>query len=265
MKQVNKPALATVLALSIGLFTVSHADDAEALVPAAEYPKLVARSTKVLQDALGSSTIDKKTAGKARAAAVLIAAYAQYAPGAADQRALLRDAALKIAELIKDEEFLKDTKKQEAARKQADGLAEIKAEPAAKPGPVVFMDKLVEIDEIMSPYRLPRVGGLGLESSLLKLGSAGLKTRSLPPANLDEALVLTAYQTAVTARLTKDHKVDGGDKAQARWGSLSQEMEKAALDLAAAAKGQNGMEAYTALNKLNASCNKCHEEFRDNK
>jgi hypothetical protein len=231
--------------------TGNAADDKGPLVPPADYPKLVEQSVKVIQEALTGEP-DGKAIEKSKVAAVMIAVYAQNGPGSPAERATLRNAALKLSEAIDDEKFAD-------ARKLVGELLSLKADPNAKDTPVEIMDNYVFIEEAMGQFKLARAGGLEIERDLLKLGSAGLKAKALPPDSLNDKLMLMAYQTAMAAKLAREYKTD---KKQQDWNKYCEEMQKAALDLAGAAKAKDGKAAYMAINKLNASCNDCHEIFR---
>src|SRR5262249_43903047 len=99
------PALFIGLCLTVAGSTTAADGDAP-LLPDGDYPKMVKYAVKGIQDALKGSPDDTK-ATKAHTAAVMIAAYAQQNLSGADgqQRATVRDAALKLAETIKAKKF----------------------------------------------------------------------------------------------------------------------------------------------------------------
>jgi hypothetical protein len=237
--------------VTVGLVALGRADEAATLVPAADYPKLVAASTKIIQESLAGE-VDKKTATKAKTQAAMIAAYAQLTTGSPAERATLRDAALQLAASLENGKY-------DDARQQAGRLGNLPVNPAANPQPVPLLEKHVYIEEVMGQFKLPRAGGLELESKLLRLGASGRISRALPETSLDEALQLTALQTAVTARLTREFVPEKNKKA---WDEYCDEMEKAAVNLAAATRAKDAKAAYTALVQLNESCKKCHDDFR---
>ena len=78
-------------------------------------------------------------------------------------------------------------------------------------------------------------------------------------------LALMAGQIAAMAQLTKGLspvKEKEGMKDPKDWKEWSEDMEKLALDLAAAAKKGNAATVQTIANKLNSNCTKCHKIFK---
>jgi hypothetical protein len=182
----------------------------------------------------------------------MIAAYAQAnltGPDAA-QRATVRDAALDVAALVKDKKFPE-------ALKKAETLTDLKADPHAKKE-AVPLGKVIEIDDVMWQFRSTKLGGLGLEDRFNDLNGSP-DTASLV-RELTPQLVLDAYLTAVAAELTAAHMPKENAKD---WKALSDEMRNRSLELAAAARKKDGKAAFQALGKLNRSCDKCHQQFRN--
>jgi hypothetical protein len=244
------------LGLSVGLG--SAADSKDSAVPDADYPKLVEQQFKVLQEALKSlkdakePNDIKKWAEKSRCTAVMIAAIAQDNLGGKDggQRASLRDAALGVAGLVK-------SKKTDEAIKKAADLKNVKSDDKAKLDKVKLFDAHIDLQELMSQFKLPKAGGQGIEATLLKLGAD--KKKMIPPTALNDATLLIAYQTAVAAELTADYVPD---KAPKDWKTYSSDMRKGALEMAEKVKAKDSKGAFTALSKLNTSCSACHDKFR---
>jgi hypothetical protein len=236
----------------------SAADSKDSAVPDADYPKLVDQQVKVLQDALKSlkeakePAEVKKLAEKSRCTAVMIAAIAQENLGGKDsaQRASSRDAAIAVAGLVK-------SKKTDDAIKKAADLKSVKADDKAKLDKVKLFDAHIDLQELMSQFKLPKAGGQGIEAALLKLGTD--KKKIIPPASLNDATLLIAYQTAVAAELTADYVPD---KAPKDWKTYSHDMRASAVEMAEKVKAKDGKGAFAALSKLNTSCSACHEKFR---
>src|SRR5262249_32013749 len=130
------------------------------IVPDADYPKMVKMAVKGIQDALKGTPDDIK-ATKARTAAVMIAAYAQQNLSGADgqQRATVRDNALRIAALIQSKKFAE-------ASKEAAGLATIAADPNAKKTKVTLIDKHISVHDLMNQFNHPPEGGWGVDRQL---------------------------------------------------------------------------------------------------
>jgi hypothetical protein len=215
------------------------------------YPQLVEQSAKLIEDSLAGEPTRRATE-KARVAALMLAEFSQQSPGGTitAKQATLRDAALEIASKIKD-------KKYADAVAQAKRLPTLAVNRAAKTERVKLLGEHLEIDELMGQFRGPKVGGLGIETLLDKL--AGSKDGAIPPGQLNADLKLIAFRTAVAAGLTREHmpKADGKE-----WLSYADDMRTQSLELAKAVQANNGKAAFTAVDKLNTSCNKCHLKFR---
>jgi RNA polymerase sigma factor (sigma-70 family) len=104
----------------------------------------------------------------------------------------------------------------------------------------------------MAPFKPAAEGGQGIESLLLRLAEGGK-----PDA---EPLAQMAYRTAAVANWLKDH--DPG-RRQRDWQTFAEDMRRSALDLARASTAKEDRGVLLAARKLNATCQKCHEIFRD--
>ncbi len=249
------------MVLAVGLWLLAGpgtaADSKSPAVPEADYPKLVDHQLKVLEDTLKvlqeskDMSEKKKMTQKAHCTAVMVAAVAQDT-SAKDPalRASLRDAALKVAALVK-------AGKIDDAAREAAGLKNVKADPAAKTEKIKLLDVHINLEELMTQFKLPKAGGQGIESALLKLGAD--KKKMIPAAAMTDSLLNMAYLSAVAADLTEEHKPakDGKD-----WVAYSQDMRKGSSELAEAVKAKDGKAAFTALSKANTSCSVCHDKFR---
>lgn len=238
------------------------ADPKPATVPDNAYPKLAQRSLTTLKsclDALAKGKADKelsdKLARKGLTAAVMIAAYAQANLGGTDgqQRATVRDAALEIAGLMKKEEW-------EAALKKVPNLLTLPADAKAKKEKVKLFGKVIDIEEVMSQFDTLKAGGQDIEKKLYDLAK---KPRTVPAANLNEDLLLTAYQTAQIAELTKDFEMPAKYMRFAKdWQKYCDEMEKSSQELAGAVEKKDGKAALAILGRLKNSCTQCHDNIK---
>ncbi len=245
-----------VLAVAMGALTVlgSRAADSSApLLPDAEYPKMLQRNVKSIQTALKGTPTPEK-AEKARTDAVLIAAYAQQNLNGADgqQRATVRDAALKVADLIK-------AKKYAEAATLAGSLPKLKAEPSAKKTPVKLMDTYVTYADLMHQFRLPAEGGWGVFGHLQELQTNKAFREELPRRELDQKFLLEAYQVAVTANLAHEHVHKVRPK---EWEKYTKDMQQFASALADAIKAKDTKGAPPALGNLTATCFACHKTLK---
>ncbi len=249
MKPVRIRALVLALALvGVGSFlTGGRAGEkgGKTLVPPAELDKLIAQDTKVLQEALAQDKLDKKTTRKAKATAVMLAAYAELkgAPG-------LHNAAVAALKALDAGDVSK-------ARQLAAEMPNGKGGAAEK----VNLPKLVNTETLMRQMAGAKVGGFGYEKELEDLEDS---KGELPKDQLAKVGTM-AYKTAVIAHLAHGQlPADEGDakKTQKSWLTYSQHMEEAAAALGRAARAGNQSEARSALGRLNASCKSCHEIWR---
>jgi hypothetical protein len=238
-------ALASLLLIVSGKGSAAD-EKSTAAVPDKEVDQLIAQSTATVRDGLAGN-VSKVGALKAHTAAVMIAAFAQEATGGlTPARVSTRDAALRLADLIKDEKF--DQAKQ--------------ALPAlTKPGPsggkqakVKILGDKIELEDLMGQFGSPRSGGLGIEKKLEDLAEA----KSLPPGSVDE-LVLVGARAAVVAEMAKPH--DPGKK-QKQWADFATAMQQEATAMAAAARNKDAAKTLAAAQRLNKSCTNCHDVFK---
>jgi hypothetical protein len=249
--------MTTILRFSVlmgSLFggTVLAADPAAPpVLPDAEYPRLLGPSVQTIVTSLAGEPT-RRGVEKARVAALMLAEFAQQNLGGADgqQRATVRDAAVQVAALIKDKKYAE-------AVKLAQQLPTLPANPAARRDKVKLLGTLLDVEELMGQFRSPKVGGLGIETLLDDLGNS--KGGLLPPEALTDSLRLLAYQTAVAADLSRQHVPD---KKAKDWQAYAEAMRKSALQLGTAVGTKDGKGAFSAIEQLNTSCNKCHKEFR---
>jgi hypothetical protein len=250
------------LALVLGCWLVvaerpRAADDKPPAVPLsdAEFDRLVEQSGKIIQDSLKGKPNDMAVE-KARTAAIVLAAIAQYSQEAknATRRREVREVALKVAAALKDDKF-------EQARADATTLG--KPPAAAKAAALVpIIDQQISLKDVMHHYSGGR-GGTGGEKKLDDLGEnvQARKTGVLPNEKLTDDLILLALKSAAVGELVKDHTDDKVKKAPKLWRDYAEDMRKYGLELAGAVGKKDGKAAWNALNNLNGSCSACHKKF----
>lgn len=249
--------------LTLGIWTMAAsnaADDKGLTIPKDLYPKLVEQALKNAQEAVDdlsakklSGDNKKYTVRKARNGLAMIAMYTQLTPDVdAQERATLRDAALKVIKTLDDDNYA-------AAKKQVAGLTGLKPDPKAKPGPVKFLNNFEWTEDVMQHFRLAKDKGMEIEAKLLKLALAADKNKKMIPAkDMNEAFVIMLYQTAIAGAMAKEIKANKKPKT---WQTDADEMNVAVADLIDAVNKKDGKTGFQALNKLNSSCNKCHTDF----
>lgn len=241
--------------------TATAADPKAGGIAEADYSKLVAQQTKTLTETLKAALAStemlekKRLADKAKVVAILLAQAAQDNLAGADagQRATLRDAALAIAKQLpaNGPQFAD-------ALKLAEALDGLKADPAAKKEKIPLLPAHINLSVLMVPFKNADKGGHGLEATLIKLSFD--KKKMIPAAQQGDPLLLSAYQTALIAELTRDHKPA---KEEKKWQELSDDMRRTALEMADGIRAKDGKAAFAALVKLNESCTICHKLYRD--
>jgi hypothetical protein len=251
--------------LALGLFLLVAYDgsaqgdkDSGALaLSEADFNKLVAKSAKDIATIL-SKKPSADELNRARAAAAMIAAYAQFSKGGPsdEQRAAVQQAALKVAAALK-------AKKLDEAKKEAEALPTIKGDGSAK----LVTGSLLK--ETGVPLRLimrqmdPAPKGYGIEAHYKVLTGKGTAKKALPDALMTEDLVLTAFQVAVIAELAKLHTPEKGAKNVKEFLKFADEMQKTAANLADATKKKEGGVALAEVYRVTLTCNKCHAKFRE--
>ena len=87
------------------------------------------------------------------------------------------------------------------------------------------------------------------------------KKKIVSKEDLDENLELMAYQMAVFAEIIKDYRVAPPNFRPA-WQQMTEATRTSAIELAEATKAKDGAKAFAAAQKLDGSCQNCHNFFR---
>jgi len=248
--------LVSMLGMTLGL-TLVGIQDADGpgiwkpVLTDSEFGAFVDADAKIISDTLAKGTPDKKGVAKVRAAALMIATYAQ---DAGDAQAGLRDVALKLGKTANDGKF-DDVKKL---------VAELRPgaqSPDAKTGPIALQDQF-ELAELMQQFKPDRSGGIELEKNLQTL----INKRTLTATDAKTALPLL-LRTAVIAQPCEAFAPakDEGAKTREKWLTWSQEMGQLATEGAKLAKAPklDDKALKNVLKKIEANCTACHKIFRD--
>jgi hypothetical protein len=231
------------------------------VLPEDMFTRLVTEDAKTISDSLAKAkgAEAKKMTIKAKAAALMIAVYAQdemLRPGAnAQAMAGLRDEAVKVIKA------LSGGKTAQAQQLAGELKPTGKAEPGAKTTPLPLQDN-TEIDIVMQQFKPELGGGLALEKKLLSYVN---KRSAYTPAEYQQMVPLL-YRIAAIAQPTEALvPAPMGKKTPAQWTKFSEEMGHLALQAAQVAKKAkpDDKEVKAALKKLEANCTACHNVFRD--
>jgi hypothetical protein len=133
--------------------------------------------------------------------------------------------------------------------------------------------KKAELLDVMSLFKPKPKGGLGtggkhtpdgIEAWLIAYGRKGPSKPELDSKAADLEKAAHAIQAiGMVGKNMSPVKVKMGDKDPKKWVEWSEEMTKAAADLAAAAKAKKVDDIKAIVSKINSSCNSCHGVFRD--
>ena len=239
--------------LALGLSFLVLADGPDEALPADVFARLVTQDAKYIQATLVKAKIDKKTARKVKATALMIAQYAQTNMNNtnAKEMATLRDQAIAVIKAVEDEKIVD-------ARKLAATLsAKPKADPVAKTEKIPLSPHL-EFEYVMRQFSAERIGGFGLEKELEDL----VDIKGPVSGEKQQKVVDIAHKIATIGSLAHAYppEKDEGKKTKKAWTGLAKQMHEQALALAETAK--MGKEVSIAANALTASCTRCHDVFR---
>lgn len=221
-------------------------------LPSSDVKALIKHDADNLHTALKKAT--KNNEKRAKTAAVLIAAYAQENLKGKDgqQMATIRNRAVAILEAVNKGDFGE-------AKNLAANLADLPADAAAKTEPV-DLAKLITLDGVMKVYASDRFGGFNFEKSLEELADF----KGAVSAEDMDKIVVQANKHAGIVQLAVSFppEKDDGKKTKAAWLDFCKETRGASADLAKAGRSKDGDMVAKAAQKLIASCQRCHEVFR---
>jgi hypothetical protein len=246
--------LAGMAALALGMvtFTVERgiaADDKTDGVnlTADQYKKALDQASGLVKKGLGEK--GKSAVAKARLGALLAAGYAAYSSGPEADRAATRDAAIKLADLVK-------SGKADDAKKLADSLE--KPEMKGKAGKVaVLKEAKGGPADVMRAFSPEKIGGQGIEDHFRKL--TAMKNK-IADGELTDALALELDEAAVIFAMLRDAP---GGKNPKDFATLAENSRDFAVKTSDAVKKKDGVLAASQLYKLTISCNKCHDKYKD--
>lgn len=231
------------------------AEEAKSVLPDAMYAKLVEQALKAAKESLtDDSGRNAPARRKAESAVILLAAFAQDNLAGKDgqQRATLRDEALKILSLIRSQRI-------QEALKQLDALRAIRSNPEVKLAKRPLSEHFSCFGDFARMFRRAKYGGWGIESRFLELEFSSREEGAIAARDLNEDLLLTSYQTAVMAEIHSEFQEMRRLQNWKEWGDY---MKVVSLQLAEATAKKDGVRALAEISKLNASCATCHQAFR---
>jgi len=239
-------------ALLAGFCFLTSAAAAPPTLPAETYKKVAEADLAQLREHIKTADSDPKEAKRfgptAKTLALMLASY-----GEATGDAALRDGAVKVAEAIAAKDFA-------GAGTAAKALAVKGGGKALPPGNLHLKAKL-SLEEVMSPFRGGKVGGLNLEKDIREM----IKGAAADPG----AVQVLAARTVALGEFTvafPNEKASINAANKAKWEKWSRDMSEASKKLDAEAskgKGADAKEIVKLLKLVDAKCSDCHNEFRD--
>lgn len=229
----------STMAATLSLVLLAYAQE-----PLPEAKEVMQGEIKYLQSELDKTKILKKAKGKIRMSAVVLAAAAK-ASGKGSEGIVPE--ALKISKLM-DEDKAADAKKI---------IGDIASGKGA-PGKAASYKDVIDFDLVMRIFSSEKIGGFGLERELEDLvGKTG-------PVKGDDAkkVVIVAGKIALIGDISHHFapEKDEGMKTKKAWNQFSDDMSKAARELASTAS-KNG-EIGKLADRLSKTCVACHDVFR---
>jgi hypothetical protein len=131
-----------------------------------------------------------------------------------------------------------------------------------------------DLGDVMTAFKPRSKGGVGIGATADAIKPDGIelkfidlgKKKAIAKGDLTkqgDAIAKAAGVTKAIADVTLLYADKEGKKNPAKWKQYAESMQKAADDLAKAAKSGDAAGVKTAIGKVNASCNDCHADFRD--
>jgi hypothetical protein len=131
--------------------------------------------------------------------------------------------------------------------------------------------KKAELGDVMQAFKPRSKGGLGvgrtpdaikpdgIEQKLIALGKS---KKGVGKSEMD-ALARAADATRAVAEITVLYADKEGKKNSVKWKQLAGDMKISAEAMSDSARKADAASLKKAVDKLNASCNDCHSDFRD--
>jgi hypothetical protein len=159
--------------------------------------------------------------------------------------------------------------KAEAQKAIAEIASDLEAEKDVKEKVAALKKKIEELEPIMHSYKPKKAKGIGvgadgtgIEAKIRALSKSGITKDALAKEKAD--LLKMAYVNLAISHIAATHapaKPKGGKGAK-EWNAANDDMKKATMDLIKAVKGDEAGAIKKIATALDASCNKCHEDFR---
>lgn len=230
-------------ALAVGVWVVTTAGAAD-LPPASAKAAIAADATELQKKLEEIAPAPDKKKGAIRTAKGIAAALTAYGDPATQGQAAKVILAL-------------DKKDYAAAADAAKGLAS----PKADPGAVKAAAGKFDLEDVMNPFKVTKVGGLGMEKDIRD----AVKGTAVDPKTVELIGARSAALAEITEKMPND-KAKTNPAMTAKWEKFAKDM--ATQGKALAAEGAKGAKAdaktvQATFKKLDAACTNCHNDFRN--
>ena len=246
MRKFRLSVGAVALATGLGLLTAATAQPKSPALPKETYKRVAAADIAFIQETLKGGNPDKRAVPTIKSVAMLLAAY-----GEATGDTGLTTEALKVAEAIAKKDF----KAADAAAKNLAG-----AKGGAAPKAALHTLHKFDLAELMSPFRVSKVGGMNMEKDIRDAIKAGTIDTKLAEQIAVRSGAISSYTFHYPTDKATTNKAlqDKWEKWSKEMGDISKQMAEEAGKAKADQKALN-----TILKKLDANCTNCHNEFRN--
>jgi hypothetical protein len=248
--------------LAAGLWLLTAATAAPPL-PKESAKKVIAADIASVQalttDIAGDADPSKTKRGPIRTVRTLVLMIAAQADATGD--AALRSHVGKLGQAIDKASETKDAKDWKAVADVAKGLSAPKADPSVPKGALVKHD----LEDVMSPFRVSKSGGMNVEKDIRDIIAAGKKGGKIDPT-ATELIGGRCVSLSDYAQKLPNDKARTNPASTKKWDDYCKRMADAGKELteeSAKGAGADQKKLLGALNKLNASCTDCHNDFRN--
>ena len=250
-------------ALAAGLWFLTAATAAPPALAKDSTKKATEADIALLQKQLDTVAADprpnKMKSGLIRTTRALVLMLGGYADLSGD--AALRAQVAKVGGAIDKSSDPKGDGDWKPAIEAAKGLSKPPAGGAAPKGDLVKFD----LEDVMSPFRLAKSGGMNVEKDIREFRADFKANKAVPAKDLELIGVRSAVLSDHTTKLP-NAKATANDQLTKKWEKYSKDMGAAGKELAdEAGKGDksDAKKLSAALNKLDATCSNCHNDFRN--
>lgn len=237
--KLRLPVGGTALVAGLCFLVASPAVSAD--LPKDLAQKALAADIAALQKKLDDITAAPSKSGPVRTAKALALTIAAYGDDAT------KGQAARVLLALSKKDF-------KGATEAAKGLSSPKADAAAVKG----IEGKYDLEDVMSPFRIARSGGLNIEKDIrdaIKAGKVEAKDAELIGVR---SAVLAHY----TLKLPND-KAKTSPAMTQKWERWAKDMATAGKEVGAEAAKGDTKKVIAALKKLDASCSNCHNDFRN--